>query len=171
MADPTPTPSSTVDPGYTTTEFWQTLFFHLVAATVAIGSLFGAHFNLDGMQSIVPAVAIAAAAIAQAAYSRSRATVKAAAAAAAAPTAPINASAHTANETPAQVDGQRMDTPTPAPHNDQSSTSVEILPSLLRAPTPDSAVTRTEQTELLANICVLLRRIYQAVMAIQKPPV
>jgi hypothetical protein len=68
-----------VDPGYTTTEFWQTLLVNLVACGVAIGSLFSNHFNLDGVNAIVPSIAVVAAAISQTFYSHSRAKVKAAA--------------------------------------------------------------------------------------------
>jgi DMSO reductase anchor subunit len=66
-----------VDPGYTTTEFWQTLFVNLVAAGVAIGSLFSNNFNLNGVNAVVPSVAVVAAAISQAYYNHSRAQVKA----------------------------------------------------------------------------------------------
>jgi hypothetical protein len=71
-----------VDPGYTTTEFWQTLLVNVVAAVVAIGTIFRTNFNLNGAQAAVPAAAVLAAAIAQAFYSHSRATVKVAAQAA-----------------------------------------------------------------------------------------
>jgi hypothetical protein len=71
-----------VDPGYTTTEFWQTLLVNLVACGVAIGSLFSNHFNLNGLNAIVPSVAVVAAAISQSFYSHSRSKVKAAAQAA-----------------------------------------------------------------------------------------
>jgi PASTA domain len=68
-----------VDPGYTTTEFWQTLVLQVIAAVVAIGTLISKNFNLSGLQAIVPSVAVAAAAAGQLFYSLSRAKVKAAA--------------------------------------------------------------------------------------------
>jgi hypothetical protein len=169
MADSTPTPPNAVDPGYTTTEFWQTLLFHLIAATVALGSLFGVHFNLNGLQSIVPAVAIVAAAFVQAAYSRSRATVKAAASAAAV-LSESNPSTHVSNGSSAQVDGERADRTISVAHNEQSTTSTEIVPHLVERPPPDSAEAMMNQSKVLADIRVLLRRIYQEVMAIQEPP-
>ena len=87
-----------VDPGYTTTEFWQTLLVNLVACGVAIGSLFSNNFNLDGLNAIVPSVAVVAAALSQLFYSHSRATVKAAAQSASAQleTAKVQAQAQTA---------------------------------------------------------------------------
>ena len=33
-----------VDPGYTTTEFWQTVFVNVIASGVAVGSLFSNNF-------------------------------------------------------------------------------------------------------------------------------
>ena len=68
-----------VEPGWTTTEFYQTLIVHLVAVAVAIGTIFKPGFNLDGVQAIIPAAALAASAVAQAAYSLSRSRVKSAA--------------------------------------------------------------------------------------------
>lgn len=65
-----------VKPGWTTTEFWQTVFVHAIAAVVALGTVFHTNFNLNGLQAIVPAVALVASAIAQSVYSHSRATVK-----------------------------------------------------------------------------------------------
>jgi hypothetical protein len=73
-----PTPG-VVKPGWTTTEFWQTLLVQALTAIVAIGTMFRSNFNLDGVQAVVPAVAVLAAALAQAYYSHSRAVVKAAA--------------------------------------------------------------------------------------------
>jgi hypothetical protein len=71
-----------VKPGWTTTEFWQTVFVHLIAAVVALGTVIHTNFNLNGLQAIVPAIALVASAIAQSVYSHSRATVKASAQAA-----------------------------------------------------------------------------------------
>jgi hypothetical protein len=68
-----------VDPGYTTTEFWSTVFVHLVTATVALGTIFNPRFKLDGVQAIIPSLAVVASALAQMFYSHSRAGVKAAA--------------------------------------------------------------------------------------------
>lgn len=73
-----------IKPGWTTTEFWQTLLVHAIAAFVALGTVFHTHFNLNGLQAIVPAVALFASAVAQSVYNRSRATVKASAQTAAA---------------------------------------------------------------------------------------
>src|SRR5258708_12942475 len=68
-----------VKPGWTTTEFWQTLLVQAIAAFVTLGTVFHTHFRLNGLQAVVPAVATFAAAVAQSVYSHSRATVKAAA--------------------------------------------------------------------------------------------
>lgn len=73
-----------VKPGWATTEFWQTLLVHAIAAIVALGTVLHTHFNLNGLQAIVPSVALFASAVAQSVYNRSRATVKASAQAAAA---------------------------------------------------------------------------------------
>jgi len=70
--------AGSVEPGYTTTEFWTTLLTHVIAGAVAFIALFK-HFDTANVQAVVPAVALVAAAIAQAFYSHSRATVKAAA--------------------------------------------------------------------------------------------
>ena len=75
-------PPGEVKPGWTTTEFWQTLIVHLIAAVIALGTVFHTNFNLNGLQAIVPAVAVIASAIAQSMYSHSRASVKSAAQAA-----------------------------------------------------------------------------------------
>ena len=84
-----------VKPGWTTTEFWQTLLVQALTAIIAIGAMFKSNFNLDGVQAVIPAVAVLAAALAQAYYSHSRAVVKAAAqnsaAQAASATAPAQA--------------------------------------------------------------------------------
>jgi hypothetical protein len=72
-------PPGAVKPGWTTTEFWQTMLVHVFAAVVALGTIFHTHFNLNGIQAAVPSVAMFASAVAQAVYSRSRATVKASA--------------------------------------------------------------------------------------------
>jgi hypothetical protein len=105
-----------VDPGYTTTEFWQTLFVHLVAATVALGTVFNSRFNLDGAQAIIPALALAASAVAQLFYSRSRATVKAAAqeASSTVATAAITSGAVASNGASSQVTSPQ---PAPAVYN------------------------------------------------------
>src|SRR5258708_12356785 len=68
-----------VKPGWTTTEFWQTLLVQAIAPFVTLGTVFHTHFRLNGLQAVVPAVATFAAAVAQSVYSHSRATVKAAA--------------------------------------------------------------------------------------------
>jgi predicted alpha-1,6-mannanase (GH76 family) len=84
-------PPGAVKPGWTTTEFWQTLIVHLIAAIVALGTVFHTHFNLNGLQAVVPSVAVVASALAQSVYSHSRATVKSSAQAAGA-----NAAGHQA---------------------------------------------------------------------------
>jgi hypothetical protein len=68
-----------VKPGWTTTEFWQTLIVHVIAAVVALGTVFHTNFNLNGLQAVVPSVALVASALAQSVYNHSRATVKSAA--------------------------------------------------------------------------------------------
>lgn len=73
-----------VKPGWTTSEFWQTLLVHAIAAAVALGTVFHTHFELNGLQAVVPAVAVFASAVAQSVYSHSRAMVKQSAQAAAA---------------------------------------------------------------------------------------
>lgn len=75
-------PPGVVKPGWTTTEFWQTLIVHVIAGVVALGTVFHTHFNLNGLQAVVPSVAVFASAVAQGVYSHSRATVKSAAQAA-----------------------------------------------------------------------------------------
>jgi hypothetical protein len=75
-------PPGAVKPGWTTTEFWQTMLVHVFAVVVAFGTLLHTHFNLNGLQAAVPSVALFASAVAQAVYSRSRAMVKSSAQAA-----------------------------------------------------------------------------------------
>lgn len=75
-------PPGAVKPGWTTTEFWQTLIVHAIAAVVALGTVFHTHFNLNGLQAVVPSVALVASALAQSVYNHSRATVKSSAQAA-----------------------------------------------------------------------------------------
>jgi len=91
-----------VKPGWTTTEFWQTLLVQALTAIVAIGAMFKSNFNLDGVQAVVPAVAVLAAALAQAYYSHSRAVVKAAAQNSAAQV--VSAQAATPQEDSARID-------------------------------------------------------------------
>jgi hypothetical protein len=71
-----------VKPGWTTTAFWTTLLIPVIAAVVALATVFHTHFNLNGIQAIVPAIALVAAAVAQSMYSHSRAVVKSSAQAA-----------------------------------------------------------------------------------------
>jgi hypothetical protein len=91
-----------VKPGWTTTEFWQTLLVQALTASVAIGAMFKSNFNLNGVQAVVPAVAVLAAALAQAYYSHSRAVVKAAAQNSAAQV--VSSSPATPPEGPVRVD-------------------------------------------------------------------
>jgi hypothetical protein len=76
LADATPI---TPEPGPKTTEFWQALLTNLIAATVAIGSLVGAHFSATGLQALVAPIAVIAATVTTAFYARSRSAVKQAA--------------------------------------------------------------------------------------------
>jgi hypothetical protein len=78
-ATTTPQTPGAVDPGYRTTEFWQTLFVSLGGSALALGTVFDPSFNLNGVQAIIPSLAIMAAAVAQMFYSTSRARVKSAA--------------------------------------------------------------------------------------------
>jgi DMSO reductase anchor subunit len=94
-------PPGAVKPGWTTTEFWQTVIVHLIAAIVALGTVFHTHFNLNGLQAIVLAVALVASAVAQSVYSHSRATVKSSAQAAGADVA--NHQARAAGPGPAPI--------------------------------------------------------------------
>jgi hypothetical protein len=80
MARQTVYQPGTVEPGWTTTEFYQMVFVHVIAGVIAIVTLAKAGFSPDGVQAAVPAVALAASAIAQAAYSVSRSRVKGSAA-------------------------------------------------------------------------------------------
>lgn len=99
MTDQT-TPGA-VKPGWTTSEFWQTLLVQAITAIVAIGTMFKSNFNLDGVQAIVPAIAVLAAAVAQAFYSHARASVKSAAQTSAAKVASAKATAQSAS--PAEI--------------------------------------------------------------------
>ncbi len=69
-------PPGAVRPGWTTSGFWQTLLVHMIAAVITLGTVFHAHFNLNGLQAIVPSIAVLSSAVAQSMYSHSRATVK-----------------------------------------------------------------------------------------------
>jgi hypothetical protein len=80
MARQTVYQPGTVEPGWTTKEFYQTVFVHVIAGVIAIVTLAKAGFSPDGVQAAVPAVALAASAIAQAAYSVSRSRVEGSAA-------------------------------------------------------------------------------------------
>jgi hypothetical protein len=115
-----------VDPGYTTTEFWQTLFVNLVAAGVAVGSLFSNNFNLNGVNAVVPSVAVVAAALSQAYYNHSRAKVKASAQAA-------SAQVETAKAASAQVEAAKAPSPT--------SAAVAALPAATGSINPERSMT------------------------------
>lgn len=71
--------TSSVKPGISTTEFWTTLFVHLVTTASLLAALFGKQFDGNKLQPLIPAVAMLASAIAQGFYSHSRAVVKSAA--------------------------------------------------------------------------------------------
>lgn len=74
----------TIEPGWRTTEFYQTIATHLIATVVVIVTAFKPGFTLDGVKAIVPSIAVAASALAQVVYSMSRTKVKVAASHAAA---------------------------------------------------------------------------------------
>jgi hypothetical protein len=57
----------------------RSLLIQAITAIVAIGSILKSNFTLNGVQALMPAIAVLAAALAQAFYSYSRAVVKAAA--------------------------------------------------------------------------------------------
>lgn len=78
-------PTEPSKPGWTTTEFYQSLLLQVVAVVVAIVTIFRPDFNLDSFQALIPMIAVALAAIAQIAYTISRTKVKVAALNAAAP--------------------------------------------------------------------------------------
>lgn len=127
--------AGTVEPGWTTTEFYQTLIVHVIAAVVAIGTLFKADFNLDGVQAIAPSAALAAATIAQVVYSLSRSKVKASASAAVA--AVDSAPAATTNAAPAaQAEHARPSSADP---------SVSVVLHNFGALTPTTSVTPSAQ--------------------------
>jgi hypothetical protein len=91
-------PPGAVKPGWTTTEFWQTVLVQVIAAIVALGTVFHTSFQLNGLQSVVPVAALLAAAIAQAFYAHSRSTVKSAAQGAATQVLLAGGSAVSAND-------------------------------------------------------------------------
>lgn len=75
--------NSSVRPGYTTSEFWQALLAQILSAVVGLGTLFHAHFDLAGVQALIPSIAVLAAAIASGLYAHGRSVLKSAATAAA----------------------------------------------------------------------------------------
>jgi hypothetical protein len=50
------------------------VFVHVIAAVFALGTMVHTNFNLNGLQAIVPTIALVASALAQSVYSHSRAT-------------------------------------------------------------------------------------------------
>lgn len=97
--------AGTVKAGWRTTEFWQSLLVQLITIAVAIGSIFKSNFNLNGVQAVVPSIAVLAAALAQAFYSHSRAAVKSAAQNSAAQVATAQAHAMQAAPQTPEADG------------------------------------------------------------------
>lgn len=77
--------TATPEPGYQSTEFWQTLLTNLLAVAVSAAEVLGVGIDSTAVQAVVPAVALIASAIATACYAHSRSRLKAAHAAAAAP--------------------------------------------------------------------------------------
>ena len=83
--------SGPAKPGWTTTEFYQSLLLQVAAVVVAIVTIIRPDFNLDSFQALVPVISVALAAIAQIAYTISRTKVKVAA---------LNASTQTESQSP-----------------------------------------------------------------------
>ena len=84
-------PTTPAKPGFTTSEFWQTLLTNLLAVIVAIASLFNTDIDTPTVAALTPAIAVLAAAIASGLYARARSTVKSATAQAAAISQTTNA--------------------------------------------------------------------------------
>jgi hypothetical protein len=75
MADPAPAPA--VAPGWTTTEFWSTAMVHVVAlASVVLTFTTGSDDGIDGVEALIPVVAIVLSGVAHVAYTRSRTRLK-----------------------------------------------------------------------------------------------
>jgi hypothetical protein len=131
------------------------VILQVIAAVVAIGTVFDPQFNLDGLQALVSGIAIIAAAVGQAYYSHSRATVKAAATTASAQVAAVSKSDG------AQVVGSQSrisDGDQGKSHADTVGTSLEPYGS--GAPPHDP---------VLDDIAVELRRIFLKVEALRPP--
>lgn len=60
-----------------TTEFWTTIFVHLITVTSFVCAVFGVKFDGSRWSVLVPVAALIASGIAQAYYSHSRAVTKA----------------------------------------------------------------------------------------------
>lgn len=65
--------------GPRTSEFWQTVFVNILALVVAGGTLLNHHFDVTGIQALIPALSVIAAAIVSAVYGNARSSLKAAA--------------------------------------------------------------------------------------------
>lgn len=63
--------------GFRTTEFWTTMFLHLLSAITVILTLTGHSFDSEKLQPLVPMAAMLASGLAQAYYSHSRSSLKA----------------------------------------------------------------------------------------------
>ncbi len=65
-------------PGFVTSEFWSTVFVHLLSVVALVLSSTGHVFDSTKLDSLVPVAALIASGIAQSFYSLSRGKVKAA---------------------------------------------------------------------------------------------
>jgi hypothetical protein len=75
MADPAPTPAPA--PGWTTSEFWSTAMVHVVAlASIVLTFTTGSDDGIDGVEALIPVVAIVLSGVAHVAYTRSRTRLK-----------------------------------------------------------------------------------------------
>jgi hypothetical protein len=63
-------------PGIQTTEWWGTLFVHLITALTTIAVVFGKSLDVTGLNDLVPSLAIVSSGIAQGFYSHGRSLVK-----------------------------------------------------------------------------------------------
>lgn len=71
-------PTQEPKPGYLTTEFWTTLFVHILTLLALVFTLSGHTLKTDKFAALIPSAAVIASAVAQLAYSQSRAKTKAA---------------------------------------------------------------------------------------------
>lgn len=75
MADPAPVPA--IAPGWTTTEFWSTAMVHVVAlASIVLTFTTGSDDGIDGVEALIPVLALVLSGAAHVAYTRSRTRLK-----------------------------------------------------------------------------------------------